>query len=413
MKKLFAIFAFAALLSSCGVSDSHYYTAFDNRTYNNPDAEFDTLSYAVGMSYALSLKFQYGSFGLPNDLVISSLNDELQKEFVDMKDLEGNFELMKEFMNKARERSMAQRRLAMGLVDSAEFVVPELYSDGFTPERVAHAMGRDMAKELFTTSFPVNRYWLNQAINDVMALENQMQAERDLRINPGQMMTHIGNYMRNGGLETVNAERTERWLANVAQMPDVNMLNVEGDTLYYRVAARGSERHPQNINDTVTISYAIYTCRGTLIESTAQRLEMLYETIEQTRNNEMLPDSIRTVRLAAYEEQIEETERPTIPLNRLAVIGARYAMSIIGEGGKMTIWMPASLAYGSTGNRTVQPGEGVVMDIELYNVEYIGDGAVATPAPVVMPLHHQQQPGQPQIRVVPAPVQAPEPASAE
>ena len=43
--------------------------------------------------------------------------------------------------------------------------------------------------------------------------------------------------------------------------------------------------------------------------------------------------------------------------------------AVIGKGGKITIWMPAELAFGEDGNRFMGPNEALQMNIELLDVE--------------------------------------------
>ena len=51
MKKIFCAIIVAASVVACGkVDNSMYFDASDNRTYEDASAEFDTLSYAVGMN---------------------------------------------------------------------------------------------------------------------------------------------------------------------------------------------------------------------------------------------------------------------------------------------------------------------------------------------------------------------------
>ena len=55
MKKILFSVVALAMLTACGGGDRQMY--FDNdssRTFNDPNAEFDTLSYAVGMNIGLS-----------------------------------------------------------------------------------------------------------------------------------------------------------------------------------------------------------------------------------------------------------------------------------------------------------------------------------------------------------------------
>ena len=63
MKKLLFVFVAAALAVSCGGRD-YYFAKEQSYAYNDPEAEFDTLSYAVGMNLGLNLSLNYGEAGM-------------------------------------------------------------------------------------------------------------------------------------------------------------------------------------------------------------------------------------------------------------------------------------------------------------------------------------------------------------
>ena len=56
MKKILFAIASVAMLVSCGGHDKFYFDEAENRAYNNPEAEFDSLSYAFGLEMAMPLQ---------------------------------------------------------------------------------------------------------------------------------------------------------------------------------------------------------------------------------------------------------------------------------------------------------------------------------------------------------------------
>ena len=63
MKKLLFVIAAAALFASCGGRD-YYFAEEKAYTYTDAEAEFDTLSYAVGMNLGLNVSLNYGAEGM-------------------------------------------------------------------------------------------------------------------------------------------------------------------------------------------------------------------------------------------------------------------------------------------------------------------------------------------------------------
>ena len=48
--------------------------------------------------------------------------------------------------------------------------------------------------------------------------------------------------------------------------------------------------------------------------------------------------------------------------------GLREGVGLIGNGGRIKLWIPSELAYGSTGNRKVGANEALCFEVELVEV---------------------------------------------
>lgn len=367
MKKLLFMIAAAALFASCGGRD--YYFAKDQaRAYNDPEAEFDTLSYAIGMNLGLNASLNYGSEGLPIDVLKDAFLTEITKSEADHAFLEANREELGVFQQEVMRPYMMKKRMIMFQKDSLKPTLMPLFNEEYPAERIATLLGHDMAQYVRSTLSEVNVHYLFEAMDDAMAIEEQSAIDEHMKLNTMQLQKILGQHY-GPALATTIGDFSKEWIRGVAAKRDVEMLVVGADTLYYRIENAGSEVRPTRDTDTVSLRFEGYSCRGVLFESTAKRANDVRKHIEKLQADTTITDEVRADRIAKYEEQIAATEQPTIPLRQLRIPGAIEALQLVGVGGDITVWMPAELAYGVRGNRAVLPGEAIVMHFELKDVK--------------------------------------------
>lgn len=366
MKKLLFVIAAAALFASCGGRD-YYFAEEKAYTYTDAEAEFDTLSYAVGMNLGLNISLNYGAAGMSIEPVKEAFKAEIAKKSVDHAFLDANRETLTTFHTELMRPYTMAKRMAMFSKDTTKKELPALFNEEYTAERIATALGHDMAQYVRNTMSEVNLHYVFQAMDDAMAVEEQTTIDDKMRLNTQQLQKCLQEYYGTALPETVKAFSSE-WLRGVSQR-NVEMLVVGADTLYYRIENAGSELRPTDEYDTVSFRFEGYTCRGVLFESTANRADDVRKHIEKVKADTTLTEDKRAERLAKLEEQLPSVEQPTIPLRQFRVPGAIEAMKLIGVGGDITVWMPAELAYGARGNKAVLPNEAIVMHIELKDVK--------------------------------------------
>lgn len=98
--------------------------------------------------------------------------------------------------------------------------------------------------------------------------------------------------------------------------------------IVYLIADSGSEKHAVSDRDTVKVNY-----RGTLIDGT----------------------------------EFDKSEGISFPLNRV-IKGWTEGMKLVGEGGKITLVIPANLGYGERGSRSIAPNSTLIFDVDLLEV---------------------------------------------
>ena len=174
MKKILFSAIALVMLTACGGGDRQmYFDSNASRIYNDPNAEFDTLSYAVGMNVGLSLKLQNGDFELINDLIMETLEEELNKTEVDYDAVNANSRMMSRFSSeRSRPYAMAKRMNAFVQTDRPDtLTLPELYNEEFTREGMSECIG----------DIKVN---LTRPFGKLRIITEDMKAVGDLYVSP-------------------------------------------------------------------------------------------------------------------------------------------------------------------------------------------------------------------------------------
>lgn len=379
MKRIIYAIIIAASVVSCGkVDNSMFFDASDNRVYEDATAELDTLSYAVGMNLGLGLRYQPSGMPFNYETLLNSMGEVLSQSILDYDALADNKELIKRFNSerlqpyaiaqqkaktKANTKGDDDKKLHMN-------VVRPLFDEEFTEESVSQMFGRDMAAYIVTAAYPLNMYWLRSAINEASEAEGEIVHDSLMRLTVMQMRSSLQDYHRRVHPEyIVNTAR--EWIEYVAQQKDVHAMVVEeSDTLYYRVNRAGNGIKPRSLNDTVSFSYDLYTRSGKLIESHDQRANTIREALEKEKAADTVQSAKSAARIKQLSDQLNDIENLRVPISKMLLKGLQYGVQNVGEGGNITVWMPASLAYGERGNRVVHGNDAVVMNITLKSVSY-------------------------------------------
>ena len=68
-----------------------------------------------------------------------------------------------------------------------------------------------------------------------------------------------------------------------------------------------------------------------------------------------------------FETTYDNNEAETFALNQI-VKGLSEGVQLVGQGGKIKLWMPATLGYGSTGNQKIGANEALCFEVEVVEV---------------------------------------------
>ncbi len=188
-------------------------------------------------------------------------------------------------------------------------------------ERISWALGYDMGYNFRKMPYHIQVHWFKQGMLDGTNLQNASKVS--------QIQAYMTNY-HEVIWPLINAEASAKWLSQVSK--ELNVKQTPSG-LMYRISEMGDENLKPN-------PYA--------------RVKVDYETI--CHDGHKFASTYRTGK--PVELQLERI-----------IKGWAEGMQLIGKGGKITLWIPAELAYGERGNNFVGPNEALQFNIEILEVD--------------------------------------------
>ena len=171
------------------------------------------------------------------------------------------------------------------------------------------------------------RKGMNDALNAKKGEPMDSVFVKQFKIDPSQMNMVLNEFLRmrtayQGALnkEKGDAFRKDFYVKNSADST--------ASGIVYLIQDSGSEVRATSDRDTVKVNY-----RGTLIDGT----------------------------------EFDANEGIEFPLNRV-IRGWTEGMKLVGEGGKLTLVIPANLAYGERGPRNIGTNSTLIFDVDLLEV---------------------------------------------
>lgn len=343
----------AFLMASCGGSST------TTTVTKGSLSEFDTLSYAVGLNLATMVNTQLADLPLDQDALIKSLvQSAYGKNQVAHED--ATAALQDYFMTKRQARAMEVEKsrneadsvaLANGAdstaVAEARAKLPADASMFETAEEcatISAALGNDLGNSIVTSKVPAKIVWIEQAFADVEAGETKMS---DQVAN-----AEIQKYFR-VTLPENNKIASEEWLASIEKKSGVQ--KTETGILYKVETAGDDSIMATDDRDVVKVKYTGKTRDGKVFDSSR------YEDMDEQRKEYLMtqtPDGTLP----------EDGEIIEFPLNRV-IPGWTQGMKLVGKGGRISLWIPSDLAYGTRGaGANIGANEALYFDVELIDV---------------------------------------------
>ena len=329
MKKLIyglAAVAFAAMMVACGGD------TYKVGVTKGDKSKMDTLSYSFGISFANDIsynipemKFDWATLieSAETSMLVTEAYDKDEKVNESIKVLEEFFsvqrpERIKKFLEENKPDSVERLRPHE---EHALLAQLDIFENEEERKSVSEAYGYDLGARYRSIRIPFQAYWFAQGVAD-----HQIKSEP--KMAGDEASNYLMTYQMNK-LPKINKEASEAWLAKVEKKSGVK--KTESGLLYLI-----EEEGDQNIKPTAKC-----------------RVKANYEG--------KLRDGV------VFDSSYERGEAIEFPLSGV-IKGWTEGLQLIGKGGKITLWIPAELAYGESMAGMIGPNEALEFKVELVDV---------------------------------------------
>lgn len=201
-------------------------------------------------------------------------------------------------------------------------------------DSVSYLMGINFGSFLKSYNFGDLNY--NELLKGMKAYLNAKGDERSeefleqFKYSPASINNAFNSYLekRNNYVALTTKEESEAFLAANAKKAGVT---VTESGLQYQIVEKGNDVVPAQ-NDTLWVRY-----KGTLVDGTV------------------------------FDQTPEGAEPARIFLNQV-IKGWQEGLQLIGEGGRIKLYIPSDLGYGERGAQVIKPNSALIFDVELAKV---------------------------------------------
>ena len=329
MKKIIS----AALFTCC--------TLFATGNAAAANAKIDTISYITGLELGQTINKQIiPQMKLDYDVIVSTMDKLFATEKpIKVEGVTISPDNMMELAPKYFNQEMQSRVIAARNDSTGK---TEVFADPKEKKIVSTFVGADFAYSMKKAPFTVNKKSFMKGFKDVKDGKEMLTAEQ------------ANEFMKNYYTVVIpqkNKLESEKWLKKIAKTKGVKKTD---SGLLYRIEVAGDMNIKANKDeDVVKVIYTGRTRDGKVFDSN-RWADMTKERQEMTK---------------IYQPQQAGIDNPSeFPLNHV-IKGWTEGMKLVGKGGRITLWIPAELAYGERGaGQDIRANEALCFDIELIDV---------------------------------------------
>ena len=218
----------------------------------------------------------------------------------------------------------------------------EVFKDPKEKKIVSALIGADYAYNMKSMPYDIDKASFMQALEENHNGKAMFTAE--------ESTDYLNNYFA-VIVPQKNKKDSEAWLAGIEKQEGVK--KTESGILYKIEADGDMNTKAVKDQDVVKVIYTGTTRKG--------------EVFDSNRWDDM-PDERKAMIEQNYPDKAKKDSPIEFPLDRV-IKGWTEGMKLIGKGGKITLWIPAGLAYGERGTgQHIGPNEALRFDIELLGV---------------------------------------------
>ena len=336
----------AAMLTACGGSDK------DGVRMGSLSGEFDSLSYAIGANIGYGIDCDLSDIPFDYARFDEGMEDgALNKVKVDREQMMQ--QLRTYFMTKRFPRLQALRaqraeadsiRRANGDTTKVEYGSdPSLFASDGERDSISYAFGNNWGYSIRQAGVPVQIVWVLEAMKEVR--------DGKARMSEQQMQDYIRYYYMEK-LPAENLKASTEWLEKTAKKSGVH--KTESGLLYKIEKLGDTSVMAKDNRDRVKVHYKGTTRKGVVFDASrfADKTPEMQEMLKKR-----------------FPEDYDKDEPIDFPLNQV-IKGWTEGMKFVCKGGKITLWVPADLAYGQRGaGNLIGPNEALRFDVDLIDVE--------------------------------------------
>ena len=223
---------------------------------------------------------------------------------------------------------------------SGETLPKEFRSSKAQIDSVSYLLGINFGNFLKGYDFgsDLNYAEIVKGMKDFVAAKGDMRDPdftKQFKIDPNEMNDLFNGFLekRRSGLSMLNLQKGEKFLEANGKKDGV--VTTESG-LQYKIIEAGNDVKP-GPRDTVWVRY-----KGSLLDGTV------------------------------FDEVAEDADPIRLTLNRV-VPGWTEGLQLIGEGGKIDLFLPAALGYGEQGNQAIGPNSALIFNVELTKVGKVAE----------------------------------------